>query len=150
MTDPTPQEAAPEEDLLATVGENIGSAAGKIVAGAKRTAESLEPERAQLARVATKVRSQARTAIKKTEKKAKTASRPPKKAARSAKEGVGMADRPARRGDQNRNRHHVVLSWWTAGWLLFRQPCCSPGSRRSFFSARSASLRCLLAFPFLS
>ncbi len=46
MTDPVPQEQ--EEDLFATVGENIGSAAGKIVAGVKHTAESLGTEKAEL------------------------------------------------------------------------------------------------------
>jgi len=68
MTDPTPQEPA-QEDLLATVGENLGSAAGKIVAGAKRTADSLGTEKAELTRVAVKVRAKARTAIKQTQKK---------------------------------------------------------------------------------
>ena len=104
MTDLPPQEPAQEEDLLATVGENLGSAAGKIVAGAKRTAESLEPEKAQLARVATKVRSQARTAIKKTEKKAKKAVKSAKKAVKSAKKKFAKAKKSVKRAARKLKR----------------------------------------------
>src|SRR5258708_13788246 len=86
MTDPVPQEQ--QEDLLATVGENIGSAAGKIVAGAKHTAESLGAEKAELTRVAVKVRAKARTAIKQTKKKAKKAAKSPKKTVKFSKKVV--------------------------------------------------------------
>jgi hypothetical protein len=97
MTDQPSQEQPHQEDLLATVGENIGSAAGKIVAGAKRTAESLEPEKAQLARVATEVRSKARTAIRQTRKKAKKAAKSAKKAVKSAKKAVAKAKKSVKR-----------------------------------------------------
>ena len=97
MTDPAPQEQEPEEDLLATVGENLGSAAGKIVAGAKRTAESLDTEKAELTRVAVKVRAKARTAIKQTQKKAKKAAKSAKKAVKSAKKAVAKAQKSVKR-----------------------------------------------------
>ncbi len=63
--------ASADEEVLVTVSETLGSAAGKVVAGAKRTANSLGEEKDQLVRVATKVRSKARRAIKKSQKKAK-------------------------------------------------------------------------------
>ena len=97
MTDPTPQEPAHEEDLLATVGENLGSAAGKIVAGARRTADSLGTEKAELTRVAVKVRAKARTAIKQTQKKAKKAAKSAKKAVKSAKKAVAKAQKSVKR-----------------------------------------------------
>lgn len=97
MTDPTPQEPAHEEDLLATVGENLGSAAGKIVAGAKHTADSLGTEKAELTRVAVKVRAKARTAIKKTEKRAKKAVKSAKKAVKSAKKRFVKAKKSVKR-----------------------------------------------------
>ena len=95
MTEPVPQEH--EEDLLATVGENLGSAAGKIVAGAKHTAESLGAEKAELTRVAVKVRAKARTAIKQTKKKAKKAAKSAKKAVKSAKKVVAKAKKSVKR-----------------------------------------------------
>ena len=95
MTDPVPQEQ--EEDLFATVGENLGSAAGKIVAGAKHTAESLGAEKAELTRVAVKVRAKARTAIKQTKKKAKKAAKSAKKAVKSAKKAVAKAKKSVKR-----------------------------------------------------
>ena len=67
--------ASAEEEVLVTVSETLGSAAGKVVAGAKRTANSLGEEKDQLVRVATKVRSKARRAIKKSQKKAKKVTR---------------------------------------------------------------------------
>src|SRR5882724_8884452 len=81
--------ASAEEDVLVTVSETLGSAAGKVVAGAKRTANSLGEEKDQLVRVATKVRSKARRAIKKSQKKAKkvttSAKRSVKRVARKLK-----------------------------------------------------------------
>jgi hypothetical protein len=97
MTDPAPQEPAHEEDLLATVGENLGSAAGKIVAGARRTADSLGTEKAELTRVAVKVRAKARTAIKQTQKKAKKAAKSAKKAVAKAKKSVKRVARKLKR-----------------------------------------------------
>jgi predicted GNAT family N-acyltransferase len=97
MTDQPPQDQAHEEDLLATVGENLGSAAGKIVAGARHTADSLGTEKAELTRVAVKVRAKARTAIKKTEKKAKKAVKSAKKAVAKAKKSVKRVARKLKR-----------------------------------------------------
>jgi len=71
--------ASAEEEVLVTVSETLGSAAGKVVAGAKRTANSLGEEKDQLVRVATKVRSKARRAIKKSQKKAKKSLGPRKR-----------------------------------------------------------------------
>src|SRR5258708_26218488 len=95
MTDPVPQEQ--QEDLLATVGENIGSAAGKIVAGVKHTAESLGTEKAELTRVAVKVRAKARTAITRTTKKAKKAAKSATQAVKSAKKVLAKAKQSVKR-----------------------------------------------------
>jgi hypothetical protein len=89
--------ASAEEDVLVTVGETLGSAAGKVVAGAKRTASSLDEEKKQLVRVATKVRSKASRAIKKTQKKAKKVTRSAKKAVASAKKSVKRVARKLKR-----------------------------------------------------
>jgi Sec-independent protein translocase protein TatA len=89
--------ASAEEDVLVTVSETLGSAAGKVVAGAKRTAQSLGDEKEQLVRVATKVRSKARRAIKKTQSKAKKVTKSAKKAAASAKRSVKRVARKLKR-----------------------------------------------------
>jgi ribosomal protein L30E len=89
--------ASAEEEVLVTVSETLGSAAGKVVAGAKRTANSLSDEKAELARVATKVRSKARRAIKTTQKKAKKAAKSAKKAVASARKSVKRAARRLKR-----------------------------------------------------
>jgi len=86
-----------EEEVLVTVGETLGSAAGKIVAGAKRTASSLGEEKDQLVRVATKVRSKARRAINKSQKKAKKVTRSAKKTVASAKRSVKRVARKLKR-----------------------------------------------------
>ena len=89
--------ASAEEDVLVTVSETLGSAAGKVVAGAKRTASSLGEEKKQLVRVATKVRSKASRAIKKTQKKAKKAASSAKRAVASAKKSVKRVARKLKR-----------------------------------------------------
>jgi hypothetical protein len=89
--------ASAEEDMLVTVSETLGSAAGKVVAGAKRTAQSLDEEKEQLVRVATKVRSKARRAIKKTQSKAKKVTKSAKRAAASAKRSVKRVARKLKR-----------------------------------------------------
>ena len=89
--------ASADEEVLVTVGETLGSAAGKIVAGAKRTADSLGEEKAELTRVATKVRSRARRVITKTKKKAGIAAKSAKKAVASAKKTVASAKRSVKR-----------------------------------------------------
>ena len=89
--------ASADEEVLVTVSETLGSAAGKIVAGAKRTADSLGEEKAELVRVATKVRSQAKRVIKKTKTKARTAAKSAKKAVASAKKRVASAKRSVKR-----------------------------------------------------
>jgi hypothetical protein len=89
--------ASVEEDVLVTVSETLGSAAGKVVAGAKRTAQSLGEEKEQLVRVATKVRSKARRAIKKTQGKAKKVTKSAKRAAASAKRSVKRVARKLKR-----------------------------------------------------
>ena len=104
MTDQPPQDQAHEEDLLATVGENLGSAAGKIVAGARHTADSLGTEKAELTRVAVKVRAKARTAIKQTQKKAKKAAKSAKKAVKSAKKAVASAKKSVKRAARKLKR----------------------------------------------
>ena len=89
--------ASADEEVLVTVSETLGSAAGKVVAGAKRTANSLGEEKDQLVRVATKVRSKARRAIKKSQKKAKKVTRSAKKAVASAKRSVKRVARKLKR-----------------------------------------------------
>jgi hypothetical protein len=89
--------ASAEEEVLVTVGETLGSAAGKVVAGAKRTASSLGEEKDQLVRVATKVRSKARRAIKRSQKKAKKVTSSAKKAVASAKRSVKRVARKLKR-----------------------------------------------------
>ncbi len=89
--------ASAEEDVLVTVSETLGSAAGKVVAGAKRTASSLDAEKKQLVRVATKVRSKARRAIKKGQSKAKKVTKSAKRAAASAKRSVKRVARKLKR-----------------------------------------------------
>jgi dihydrofolate reductase len=89
--------ASADEEVLVTVSETLGSAAGKVVAGARRTANSLGEEKAQLARVATKVRSKARRAMSKTQKKAKRVSSSAKKAVASAKKSVKRVARKLKR-----------------------------------------------------
>ena len=42
--------ASAEEEVLVTVGETLGSAAGKVVAAAKRTASTLTDEKRKIAR----------------------------------------------------------------------------------------------------
>lgn len=88
---------AAEEEVLVTVSETLGSAAGKVVAGAKRTANSLHEEKAELARVATKVRRKARKSIKTTQKKAKKAAKSAKRAVASAKKSVKRLARRLKR-----------------------------------------------------
>jgi len=89
--------ASADEEVLVTVSETLGSAAGKVVAGARRTASSLGEEKAQLVRVANKVRSKARRAINKTQKKAKRVSGSAKKAVASAKKSVKRVARKLKR-----------------------------------------------------
>jgi len=47
--------ASAEEEVLVTVGETLGSAAGKVVAAAKRTASPLATKNGKIVRAATKV-----------------------------------------------------------------------------------------------
>ena len=89
--------ASADEEVLVTVGETLGSAAGKVVAGAKRTVTSLGEEKDQLVRVATKVRSKAQRAVKKTQRKAKSVTKSAKKAATSAKRSVKRVARKLKR-----------------------------------------------------
>jgi ABC-type transporter Mla subunit MlaD len=93
-----------DENVVVTVGETLGSAAGKIVAGAQRTADSLSDEKAQLTRVAKKVRSDARATIKKTKKKAKKVAKSAKKAVASAKKAVASAKRSVKRAARRLKR----------------------------------------------
>lgn len=86
-----------DENVVVTVSETLGSAAGKVVAGAKRTADSLGAEKAELTRVAKRVRSDARAAIKKTRKKASKAASSAKKAVASAKRSVKRVARRLKR-----------------------------------------------------
>jgi len=86
-----------DENVVITVGETLGSAAGKVVAGAKRTADSLGEEKAALTRVARKVRSDTRAAIKKTRKKARKAAKTAKKAVASARRNVKRVARRLKR-----------------------------------------------------
>ncbi len=44
--------ASAEEEVLVTVGETLGSAAGKVVAAAKRTASTLTDEKRKIVRAA--------------------------------------------------------------------------------------------------
>ena len=86
-----------DEHVVVTVGETLGSAAGKVVAGTRRTVDSLSEEKAELTRVAKKVRSDARAAIKKTKRKAKKAAKSAKKAVASAKRSVKRVARRLKR-----------------------------------------------------
>jgi len=86
-----------DENVVVTVGETLGSAAGKVVAGARRTADSLGEEKAELTRVAKKVRSDARAAVKRTKKKAAKAAKSARKAVASAKRSVKRVARGLKR-----------------------------------------------------
>ena len=85
-----------DEVLVITVGETLGSVAGKVVAAAKRTATSLSDEKDRLSsslgedkkkpgKVATRVRSDARSAVKKAKKKTQSAKKSVKRAVSSVK-----------------------------------------------------------------
>lgn len=86
-----------DENVVVTVGETLGSAAGKVVAGTRRTVDSLSEEKAELTRVAKRVRSDARAAIKKTKKRAKKAASSARKAVASAKKSVKRVARRLKR-----------------------------------------------------
>src|SRR5438309_11878315 len=80
--------ASAEEEVLVTVGETLGSAAGKVVAAAKRTASTLTDEKRKIVRAASKARSGARRVINKTKRKTS-------KAAKSAKRQLALPSRPS-------------------------------------------------------
>ena len=79
-----------DEDVLVTVGETLGSAAGKVVAAAKQTAATLTDEKRKIVRAASKVKSKAKRAFNKTKKKSA-------KVAKSAKRSAASAKRSAKR-----------------------------------------------------
>jgi hypothetical protein len=88
---------AADEEVLVTVAETLGSAAGKVVATARRTASTLDDKKRKIVRAASRARSKASRVLKKTEKKTKKAAKSAKRAAMSAKKSVKRATRRIKR-----------------------------------------------------
>jgi hypothetical protein len=86
-----------EQEVLASVGETLGAAAGKVVSAARHTASTLSGEKRKLVRAASKARSNAKRVLKKTAKKTKKAAGSAKRAASSAKKSVKRAARRLKR-----------------------------------------------------
>ena len=89
--------ASAEEDVLVNLGETLGTAAGKVVAAAKRTATTITEEKRRVVRAATKARSSARRVINKTKRKTSKAAKSAKRSAASAKRSVKRVARKLKR-----------------------------------------------------
>jgi hypothetical protein len=107
--------ASADDEVLLTVGETLGSVAGKVVAAAKRTATSLSDEKDRLSsslgedkkkigKVATRVRSDARSAVQTAKKKTQSAKKSVKKAVSSVKSKARSAKRSVKRAARRLKR----------------------------------------------
>jgi len=86
-----------DEEVLASVGETLGAAAGKVVSAAKHTAATLTDEKRKIVRVASKVKSKAKRVFSKTKKKGSKAAKSAKRSAASAKRRVKRVARKLKR-----------------------------------------------------
>lgn len=89
--------ASADEEVLVTVGETLGTAAGKVVAAAKRTATTISDKKRKLVRAATKATSKARRVIHKSKRKTTKVTKSAKRSAASAKKSVKRVARRFKR-----------------------------------------------------
>jgi hypothetical protein len=85
------------DDAVIDAGETIGATAGKVVAGARRTAATLNEQKVKLAGVASQATSETRRVVKETKREAKKAVKSAKKLAASAKKSVKRVARKLKR-----------------------------------------------------
>lgn len=85
------------EDTLMDAGQTVGATAGKVVAGARRTAVTLNEHKEKLAGAAAQAKSETRRVVKEAKREGKKAVKSAKKVVASAKKSVKRVARKLKR-----------------------------------------------------